>query len=269
MSAQGRVTGARLSQVDHTLHIEEHGTGPTVLLLHGVGQPPFSFAPLVARLQSRHRVLIPHFPGYGATPRWPRNELVNLVARLERELVARDVRELSIVGCSRGGHTGLTLALRGRVRARALALLASTAGFDEDARARYHALAHAVRSDLESLRSTWIGLMATPDFAERAPARARELMRWFDAADATAVADELELFAHAEDLRPHLSRLACSTLVCVGLADNAMPPEWSQELPVQLASCQLLAWEQTGHALLIEREREVVDAVARHLEHSA
>ena len=50
------------------LHVALRGSGSAVVLLHGTPSSPEDFEPLVAALAESHRVLVPHFPGYGQTP---------------------------------------------------------------------------------------------------------------------------------------------------------------------------------------------------------
>ncbi len=48
--------------------VDERGTGPAVLLLHGTPSPARDWEPLAARLAPSVRVIIPDLPGYGASP---------------------------------------------------------------------------------------------------------------------------------------------------------------------------------------------------------
>jgi pimeloyl-ACP methyl ester carboxylesterase len=70
------------------LHVTQRGSGSAVVLLHGTPSSPDDFDPLMADLAESHRVLVPHFPGYGRTP--PDAEpasIAELVTRLEGELI--------------------------------------------------------------------------------------------------------------------------------------------------------------------------------------
>src|SRR5438876_772331 len=82
----------RSTEVTYRLHIDEHGAGPEVVLLHGAPSSPDDFAPLVEALEASHRVLVPHLPGYGRTPSDPgAYSLDSVVALLERGLESRGV----------------------------------------------------------------------------------------------------------------------------------------------------------------------------------
>lgn len=252
-----------------TLHIDDHGAGACVVLLHGTGQPPTAFATLAGTLAAaEYRVLVPHYPGYGLTPSWPRDQLAEFVPALEAQLGAMGVGVATLVGCSRGTYAALALAQRGRLGVSSMVLLAAVAGFDADDALRYRALADAIRTDISQLRPAWLSLMAGPNLPARKPEKAAELMRWFDNLNATAVADELLTFADIPDLRPFLAQLTCPALVCVGNQDNGMPAAWSEDAASRLPNARLVHFDGAGHSLLLEREAEVIAAIAQHLSSS-
>lgn len=101
----------------HRWHLQETGTGPDALLLHGAGASGHSWAKLVERFQSRYRMFVPDLPGHGYT-RSPRGR-----ARLPD--VARDLAALSesvgakpslLIGHSAGGAIALEMVRQGLVK---------------------------------------------------------------------------------------------------------------------------------------------------------
>ena len=48
-------------------HVQEHGSGPTIVLVHGAGASLHSFAPLVRRLARDHHCIAFDLPGHGFT----------------------------------------------------------------------------------------------------------------------------------------------------------------------------------------------------------
>ncbi len=86
----------------------DRGQGPGVVLLHGVGVGPESFAPLVDRLCDRHRVVVVDRPGAPG-------EASSLAAHADRiaEVVAARLGDgTRLVGVSGGATLGLVLAQR-------------------------------------------------------------------------------------------------------------------------------------------------------------
>lgn len=119
--------GAFLPISDGTLHYMTVGSGPDVLLIHGLGGQMGNFdTGLADDLARDHRVTIIDRPGSGySTRRYPCPTNVGAQAeRIEEIIGALKLDRPLIVGHSLGGAIALAVALRGRVAIRGLALLA-------------------------------------------------------------------------------------------------------------------------------------------------
>src|SRR5438128_5630509 len=104
------------------------GSGPPLLLVHGLGGAAANWTELAPLLARRHRLLVPDLPGHGGSSPLPAvsglspfADRVALVAEREGMLPA------AVVGHSLGGMVVLRLALR-RPDAVASLVLASAAG---------------------------------------------------------------------------------------------------------------------------------------------
>lgn len=100
----------------------EGGSGPDLVLLHGLGSRWQVFSPIIAGLEQHYRVLALDFPGFGARPEDPtlRAGVQGLADWVTAELSARGIAEPHIVGSSMGAGVALELAHRrvaGRVTA--------------------------------------------------------------------------------------------------------------------------------------------------------
>lgn len=113
------------------IHYIEQGSGPTLLLLHGLGSTMRSFThSLVARLAGDFRVVVMERPGSGESTR-PANSCARL--KTQAETVSAFIRGLGLerpllVGHSFGGALALTVALEHPEQVRGLALVAPLAG---------------------------------------------------------------------------------------------------------------------------------------------
>ena len=224
-----------------------------MVLLHGTPTAIEDFEPLAAALASRHRVLIPHMPGYGRSPFDPAPyPLDNVIARLEQCLIDAGISQAAFVAVSGGAYKAAAIALRGRVRVSRLALLAPVVGLDPDAAQMFRAVAAATRSGAFDPRPTWLDRMASPGLAARNPGAAGRVMAWLDAAPLSVICGELAAVADAPDLRARLRELACPVLVCAGTADGAVPVAWSEDVARRAPRATFERIDGAGHALLIE-----------------
>ncbi len=95
------------------------GSGPPLLLVHGLGGERHVWLPLLEALGAERTLIIPDLPGFGASPALPADEpptaatLAASVARLLDELA---IDAPDVVGNSLGGWVSLELALLGRAR---------------------------------------------------------------------------------------------------------------------------------------------------------
>jgi pimeloyl-ACP methyl ester carboxylesterase len=93
------------------------GSGPPLLLLHGLGATRDEFAGLRPALEAEHTVLAPDLPGTGASPALRRRPTVSAVAdALEADLDRMEVGDVHVLGVSLGGRIALELARRHRAR---------------------------------------------------------------------------------------------------------------------------------------------------------
>jgi pimeloyl-ACP methyl ester carboxylesterase len=94
------------------MHVEEHGDGPAVLLLHGLGSSGVDWSQVVPRLASTRRVLVPDVRGHGRTDKPKGPYTIPLFARDVAALCdALQLREVDVVGLSMGGMIGFHLAV--------------------------------------------------------------------------------------------------------------------------------------------------------------
>jgi 3-oxoadipate enol-lactonase len=110
------------------LHLEEYGSGPALVLGHGVIQDSSIFAPMLPYLTQHFRVILWDAPGHGRSPDWTgvyRHE--QLADDLAAALVERGIMEAIVGGSSQGGWIGLQAALRHPHLVTGLVLISCTA----------------------------------------------------------------------------------------------------------------------------------------------
>lgn len=121
------------------LSYERHGSGPPLVLLHGVGHRRQAWYAVLEHLTPHHDVVLVDLPGHGASPP------LDLKGRTAAEALEADLRDLldelaldrpHVAGNSLGGRLALELGVRGRA---ASVTALSPAGFWRSDREVRHA----------------------------------------------------------------------------------------------------------------------------------
>ena len=109
------------------LAFDSHGSGPPLVLLHGIGSRRGVWDPVVGALARERRVIAVDLPGFGESPQEDFEPTpAGFAARLERWFAEQGLGRPHVAGNSMGGGIALELARRGAV---ASATAVSPAGF--------------------------------------------------------------------------------------------------------------------------------------------
>ena len=98
-------------------HVQQMGTGPALLLVHGTGASTHSYRAMMPLLAHHFTVIAPDLPGHGFTSK-PSSELLSLpgMARgLDALLRALDVKPVLVAGHSAGAAILIRMALDGTI----------------------------------------------------------------------------------------------------------------------------------------------------------
>jgi pimeloyl-ACP methyl ester carboxylesterase len=215
------------------LRVLEGGDGPPLVVVHGRGSASTMWLPLLPQLARTHRVLAIDLPGFGGSigHRFPGGgfeaALAFFVDPVERWLLAERIEAPAILGHSLGGFVALELALRGRVKPRALALVAPLgvgAAVTLPARLFFQAGPERVARALGAAAFTRL-LPHKGPHAERLTALSYELYAVEGGRpDASRAFDVLvPLAGPAPHRRERLGEIEAPTLVLWGEDDEALP----------------------------------------------
>ena len=106
------------------------GSGPPLVLVHGLGLSSRSWQPVLDELELRHDVVAIDLPGFGGSPPLPDGSAptpARLADAVESELDRLSLKAPAVVGNSLGGWVALELARRGRA---ARAVVISPSGLE-------------------------------------------------------------------------------------------------------------------------------------------
>lgn len=209
-----------------TLHVERHGAGTDLVLLHGWGMHSGAWTELLPALSARHRVHAVDLPGHGHSAQEPVGPLDAAV-----DDVAAQIPDGTLVcGWSLGGLIAQRLAHRHPAKARALVLVSTTPCFVQRpewphamAAATLDAFATGLHHDRAATLGNFVRLNALNG------ARGREAIRAFTqrlfergAPGEAALAATLG-WLRDTDLRAGAGVLRAPTLVVHGARDTLTP----------------------------------------------
>lgn len=266
----------RVTVRPHVWHVQETGTGPLLLLLHGAGGSTHSFRDLIPRLAQDHRVVAIDLPGQGFTRmgtklRCGLRPMAEDVAALMR---AEDWVPTAIIGHSAGGALGLRLAqileAAGQPAPKVIGINAALAPFDGLAGWLFPVLAKALV--LNPLVPRLFSLSSGN------PARVRQLIEGTGSrlsdegfacytrliADRGHVDATLRMMAgwNLDPLLADLPEIAAPVVLIAAEGDRAVPPVTSVRAAARLPDARVIHVAGLGH-LAHEEDPARITAILR------
>jgi pimeloyl-ACP methyl ester carboxylesterase len=238
---------------------ESSGVGTPLLLLHGFPHDHTLWTPQLAGLMSHCRCIAPDLRGFGESPIAPpysmdryADDLVELLDRLgiERAVVA---------GLSMGGYIAFAMWRRHRRRIRALALIDTRAGADNDeTRQRRRAQMEVARSQgAEVLAAQLLPAQLGERTRERHPDIVEVVRTMLARAPVEGIVGALEAMIARPDSTPTLATIDVPTLVVVGEEDTVTPPAEARRLHEGIRGSRLEIVGGAGHLSSLERPAAV------------
>jgi 3-oxoadipate enol-lactonase len=235
----------------------EHGSGPPLLLIHGVMISGAMFEPVLDAFAARHRVIVPDLRGHGrsrALP--PPYSAARLAADLTAVLDHLGLPSVDVLGYSQGGAVAQQLAADQPERCRRL-VLACTYAYNMA----------TLRERIEGHAAPWLlRLLGMKRFARLIIAMGLRRVDPSRAAWVTALIagqDRRKMIqawraAMAFDGRPRLGDIRCPTLVIAGERDDAVPMHHARELHAGIGGSRLAVVANADHALAWSHPDELV-----------
>lgn len=239
------------------IHYLEAGSGPVVILLHGLGGSVSNWAQTIAPLAQKYRVIAPDQIGFGKSDKPMLNyrvgTLVDFLDGLYKQL---GIQKASLVGNSLGGFTAAAFALAHPEKVDKLVLV-DAAGFtvtgDIDPRV-LNGLNPSTRQQVKDL----IGLI----FYNKEPFSSDAAVDGFFASRVTAgdgytIQRFIDSIGHNEDmLDGKLGAIKQPTLIIWGKEDGLTQLSMGQRFNKEISGSQMLVIEKCGHVPQLEKAAE-------------
>ncbi|MDQ3874763.1 MAG: alpha/beta hydrolase [Actinomycetota bacterium] len=253
-----KTRAARVAVPGGALYAEEHGEGPPLLLIQGLGQGLWAWRYQVPVLARRRRVITFDTRGTGRSSKPPGPYTIAQLA--EDALIVLETFDASpahVAGFSMGGYVALTLVLAHPDAVRSLVLAGTGAGGPNrvprplEVRAAFE---EAFGLPPEEFGRRTMPYTFSPGWPERSPERFEEIL----AARLEHPTPAETLLAHADacygyyDTGCEVERIAVPTLVVHGDADLIVPVENGRMLAARLPGAEYVELDGRGHNLMLE-----------------
>ena len=239
------------------LYFTERGSGPPLLLVHGLMVTGEMFEPVVDHFATRHRVIVPDLRGHGRSRGLPSPyTATQLASDLARLLDHLGIESTAVLGYSQGGAIAQQLALDHPKRCDRL-VLACTYAFNMA----------TLREKLEGhLVPLLLHVLGTRRFAKFVVSQGlkqlgKERADWL----AGMMADQdpkLMGFAWREtmafDSRRRLAEIGCPTLVVAASNDRAVPVHHAKMLHDGIRGAHIVIIPGADHTLIWTHSDELI-----------
>jgi pimeloyl-ACP methyl ester carboxylesterase len=240
------------------------GSGPPILLLHGIGGNHTVWNDLIPGLAKEFLVLAPDLRGHGRTPAPPDSQFTfaEMMGDVLRLLGDQGVRSAHMVGLSGGALLALRLTLDRPEWVRSLTLVSGAAYTDSHTKAvaeRWSETYVKEGPDRFALRllkdlyyPDWIE--ANLDFADAL----REQVKHQDFTPAVRWAKSMGTF----DERNRIATVSRPTLIVQAMDDQVIDASHGRILRQSIPGAQIRILAETGHIVPVERPQELLEAIS-------
>ena len=239
------------------LYFTERGSGPPLLLVHGLMITGEMFDPVIEQFATRHRVIVPDLRGHGRSrglpPPYSARQLAADLARLLDDLA---IGSTAVLGYSQGGAIAQQLALDDPARCDRLVLACSYA-FNM-ATAREKVEGHLVPLLLQVLGMQRFARLVLAQGLKQVDRRRADRIIGLIADQNRKAMVRAWKDAMAFDSRRRLAGIGCPTLVVAASNDQAVPLHHARMLHEGIAGSRLVIIDGADHALIWERPDELV-----------
>jgi pimeloyl-ACP methyl ester carboxylesterase len=243
------------------------GSGPPLILVHGIGAARNTWAKLLPVLTPHFTVVTYDLRGHGASP-MPEGEfgLDELVADLENVRERSGFDQVHVAGHSLGGMIGPAYARAFPDRVLSLGLLSTAAFRTEDDSAKVLGVVRAMEEKgipniLPTLTDRWF----TDDFIVKHGDVVERRLAQVIGTDADVFLNVFRIYATVE-MSPWLHEVMAPSLVLTGENDGGCNPRLNRQIEAALPDAELVILPGYKHSLLLEAGEIVAEHIKRFIQ---
>lgn len=249
------------------IHYVEAGSGPVVVLLHGLGGSTQNWAFNIDALAQKFRVVVPDQLGFGRSDKpFTNYRIATYVDFLDGFLKELKIERAALVGNSMGGWIAAAYALAHPEKVERLVLVAA-AGFAPPADFDKNILVGLNPSTREGMRRLAMLVFSNKQLFTSDAAIDLLLKQRLTAGDGYTIQSLNESIARREDMLDNrLSAIKQPTLLIWGRDDGLTPlKDHGERFHREIKGSELLVFEQCGHVPQVEKAAEFNAALLKFL----
>jgi 3-oxoadipate enol-lactonase len=237
-----------------TINIVEAGSGPAVLLLHGLGWDHSLWNPAVELFAPRHRMIAADTRGHGETDKPDGPYDMEMFARDYSALAdALGLKRLCVIGLSQGGMVAQKLALLRPDLVSALVLVSTSCQSAPSLRDNMEARIAAMdKAGPEAAAKIAAESIFSPGWRSANPAALERFVKW-RAAMPMAPLNAATRALYDFNLSADLPKIAVPTLVIAGQEDVLTKPKGMEEIAALIPGATYRVIASTGHMIPVEQ----------------
>ncbi|MCP4141868.1 MAG: alpha/beta hydrolase [Chloroflexi bacterium] len=239
-------------------HEAENLSSPPFILIHGAGGTHLHFPPELRRLNG-YKIAAIDLPGHGKSEGIGSQSVSDYVQSIQNFMDTTNLPAAIIIGHSMGSAIALQFALNAPDRVLALVLMGSGSRL----RVAPSILENTAN---EATFSLAVKNITEASFGTETPSRLKELaaQRMLETRPTVLYGDFIA--CDNFDIGEELSTIEKPTLILCGTEDKMTPPNYSKLLHEQMPNSELRLIEGAGHMVMLEKPREIAEAVERFVE---
>ena len=237
------------------------GRGRDLVLLHSLFTDRHAFDPVLPALAEKFRVTLINLPGFHGSE--PVMALLDAyVARIEDGFEEFGIKKSAVlIGNGFGGMLALAFALAHPTRIGKLVICDAAAGFPEDGKRAFRAMAEKIaEGGLSAIAEIAAKRVFSPEYLKNHPGAVDERRTVLLEIEPKAFAAACTVLTNA-DLVPLLPKLKVPALVICGALDQATPPALNKLIAEKAPGARYVELPNCGHCPLLEQPKSFLAAI--------